>query len=82
MHDDTLADRVAEKVLAKLTGGSSSDEYLDTAELSELIGLAKVTIEQWRARGDGPAYSKVGRRVVYKRSDVDAWLDEHKRGKR
>jgi hypothetical protein len=31
-------------------------------------------------RGDGPPYVKMGRRVVvYRLSDLSAWMDEHER---
>lgn len=35
------------------------------------------TLGQWRYRGLGPPYAKIGRHVVYRREDVDRWLAEH-----
>lgn len=37
-------------------------------------GLAPATMATLRCRGGGPPYFKIGRRVVYARDDLDAWL--------
>ena len=37
------------------------------------------TLETWRVRGGGPHFLKVGRRVVYRRRDLDAWLADRER---
>ncbi|WFE45012.1 helix-turn-helix domain-containing protein [Verrucosispora sp. WMMD1129] len=34
------------------------------------------TLERWRQHGIGPRYSRVGRGVRYRWSDVEKWLDE------
>lgn len=39
------------------------------------IGVAKNTLELWRMQGRGPKFVKVGRRVMYRVSDVEAFLD-------
>lgn len=44
------------------------------------VSLAVSTLAKMRLRGDGPLYSKAGRRaVVYDKRDLDAWLDSRKR---
>ena len=30
-------------------------------------------LAQWRRRGVGPAYHRLGRQVIYHKADVDAW---------
>ena len=43
--------------------------------------IAVLTLADWRTKGIGPAYVKVGRLIRYKISDLDAWLDSRvKRG--
>ncbi len=32
------------------------------------------TLTNWRYRGVGPRYTKIGRKVLYRRADLDAWL--------
>jgi predicted DNA-binding transcriptional regulator AlpA len=46
-----------------------------TAEAAaELLGLAMSTLAKLRLTGNGPVYCKLGRRVVYRREDLEAWL--------
>lgn len=54
--------------------------YLNTAQLGALLGVAGVTLELWRRSGCGPAFSKVGHRVIYDRREVDKWLASNRRG--
>ena len=35
---------------------------------------ANQTMAQWRSEGRGPAYIKIGSRVAYRGSDLNAWL--------
>ncbi|KIN77109.1 helix-turn-helix transcriptional regulator [Sulfitobacter mediterraneus] len=32
-------------------------------------------LAQWRHKGVGPAYYKLGRKVIYRGSDLNIWLD-------
>jgi excisionase family DNA binding protein len=50
-------------------------EYLTLPEASELIRTPAGTLYQWRTKKVGPPSMKVGRRVLYRRSDLEAWLD-------
>jgi excisionase family DNA binding protein len=52
-----------------------SPEYLTLTEASELIRTPTATLYQWRTKKIGPPSIKVGRRVLYKRADLKAWLD-------
>lgn len=45
-------------------------------EVAEYIRKPVRTLEQWRYRGIGPRWTKVGRDVRYRWEDVDRWLDE------
>lgn len=31
-------------------------------------------LAQWRHKGVGPAYYKIGRKVIYRGSDLNSWL--------
>ena len=42
---------------------------------ARLLGLAPSTLAKLRLSGNGPIYCKLGRRVVYRRDDLDAWLE-------
>ncbi len=46
-------------------------------EVAEFLQKPVRTLEQWRYRGVGPRYVKVGGRDVrYRWEDVEAWLSE------
>lgn len=49
-------------------------------ELGAYLGVPETTLSQWRWRGTGPRWSKVGRHVRYRWSDVEEWLDAHQGG--
>ncbi|MBB4667427.1 excisionase family DNA binding protein [Microbacterium marinum] len=54
---------------------ASSRRLLTQTELAEYLQVPVRTIEDWRTRDYGPKFLRVGRRVRYRESDVDAWLD-------
>jgi helix-turn-helix protein len=47
---------------------------LSPDDLSALIGADPRTLAIWRATGKGPDFTKAGRAVYYRRTDIDAWL--------
>lgn len=42
-------------------------------ELATELGIPVKTLAEWRSRGLGPAYVKVGRHVRYRREAIDDW---------
>lgn len=48
----------------------SEVRLLNTKQLAELFGVSVVTLEQWRLKGKGPKFIKVGRCVRYRMADV------------
>lgn len=43
------------------------------------LGVARATLSKWRVSGSGPLFIKPSKRVVlYRRSDLDAWLRGHR----
>jgi len=52
---------------------------LPTPEAAEYLGLSPATLETLRSRGGGAAFVKLGRRVVYRREDLEAWLVRQRR---
>ena len=43
-------------------------------DLARELGLTVWALRAWRKRGYGPPNGKVGRTVVYRRSDVDQFM--------
>ena len=48
----------------------------DERTVAQRNGLNVNTLRTLRSRGGGPRFLKVGRRVLYRFEDVDAWLAE------
>lgn len=46
-------------------------------DVSEQTGVPVETLRYWRKRdkGEGPKSARIGRRVVYRQADVDAWIE-------
>jgi predicted DNA-binding transcriptional regulator AlpA len=51
------------------------NRYLRTPEAGRHLGLSGRTLEKHRTYGTGPRYRKIGGRVVYALSDLEAWAD-------
>ncbi|ACO74719.1 helix-turn-helix domain-containing protein [Laribacter hongkongensis] len=43
-------------------------------QAAEYLGLSENTLAQFASQGGGPVYFRVGRRVMYRQQDLDAWL--------
>jgi len=43
-------------------------------EESQRLGISARTLQQWRIKGDGPPFIKLGSAVRYSPEQVDAWL--------
>lgn len=48
--------------------------YLRTKEAADFLSLSARTLEKHRTYGTGPAYHKLGGRVVYSVEDLAAWV--------
>jgi hypothetical protein len=53
---------------------SDQPRRLTSREAAEFIGVPDNRLRQWRKRGTGPRFSKVGVAVVYRRADLERWL--------
>ncbi len=58
-----------------MTATSSGDEFLTAEQLIERWNgqVTKATLATWRSRNNGPAFVKVGGRVLYRRADVESY---------
>jgi len=55
------------------------NEMNTTEEAASYLRLQKQTLECWRLRGVGPVFVKLGRRVVYRRRDLERFIAERER---
>ena len=51
-------------------------ELLTSAETAEVLRVPVRTLYVWRGAGRGPRSYRVGKHVLYRRADVEAWLEE------
>ncbi len=50
--------------------------FLTQNEAAELLRLSPRTLERHRVAGTGPKFTKLGRRVVYRFSELESWATE------
>lgn len=55
----------------------TSNEYLRTPEAARYVKLSDEYLEAARYRGDGsgPPFVKLERAVIYRKRDLDAWME-------
>lgn len=70
---------ILRRVLAKELDALDLERGLTPREVAELLTVHVVTLQQWRARGEGPRYVKYGASprspIRYRLRDVLAWRD-------
>jgi hypothetical protein len=54
---------------------SAPHRYLDTVQAAEFLAVSPRTLEDWRYRGGGPLFRKIGRMVRYTVRDLIAFAD-------
>ena len=52
------------------------ERLMSVREVAEYIGLPVKSIYGLNSKGTGPRRIRVGRYIRYRRSDVDAWLED------
>jgi prophage regulatory protein len=57
-------------------GSDMDSEFVDSLLLEELTGTKASTWRYWAMLGKGPASFKLGRRRVWRKTDVLAWIAE------
>lgn len=46
-------------------------------EAAEFLSISTATLRAWRSQGRGPAFSRLGRRVVYRSEALERFLFEN-----
>lgn len=54
-------------------------DYLTDTQLADELNVSPRTIARWRSLREGPPLTRLGRRILYRRSAVEAWLAELER---
>jgi excisionase family DNA binding protein len=56
------------------SGSSVRDPLMTVKEAAIYLRLSKSFLDKSRLAGNGPPFSKAGRKVLYRKSLLDAWL--------
>ena len=56
-----------------------NDQLLTITEVAALLRVPVATLRWWGHKGSGPDRFKIGRRIMYRQSDVDKWIDGQRR---
>ena len=51
------------------------DKLLRIGDVSRLTGIPVNTLRHYRAHKTGPRSTRLGRNIVYRESDVEAWVE-------
>jgi DNA-binding transcriptional MerR regulator len=49
-------------------------DFLSRHEAAAELNISERTLDRWRRLGQGPPFTKIGRRLYYRRAGVRAWL--------
>lgn len=49
-------------------------DFLTQDEAAAELKVCQRTLDRWRRLSEGPPITKLGRRILYRRSSVQAWL--------
>jgi excisionase family DNA binding protein len=50
-------------------------ELLTDTETASYLGLADRTLRDWRKQGKGPAFVQMGKKIRYRKTDINEYLD-------
>lgn len=50
-------------------------DYLTLGEAAEVVRLSTSTLCKLRCNGGGPKFIRAGRKILYRRADLVAWLE-------
>jgi predicted DNA-binding transcriptional regulator AlpA len=62
-----------------INASAGATDLMTLVETAAYLRTPVATLRYWRHLGTGPAGFRLGRRVVYRREDVDRWLGECQR---
>ncbi len=73
-----MADRIQHAATAQARRLPTADierGFLETSTAGAFVDLSAGYLRLLRARGEGPPYFRLGRRIVYRREDLIAWVE-------
>jgi Helix-turn-helix domain len=59
---------------AEHAAAQNADDFLTTEEASAVVRYAPTTLNRLRVQGGGPVFYRLGRKILYSRSDLIAFV--------
>ena len=53
----------------------ASDAYISEKEAARFLSVSPRTLQAWRHQCKGPAFTRAGRAIRYRKCDLVKWLD-------
>lgn len=53
------------------------DDLMTSKEVADYLKVSEKTLENWRKRGTGPRFSRLGVLIRYQRVDVEQYLENN-----
>ena len=60
------------------TNSKQPDRLLTADQVAQHLQISRRALYEMRYQGGGPPAIKVGRRLRFRRREVEAWIDEHR----
>jgi excisionase family DNA binding protein len=55
------------------------EHYMTIGEAGTYIRTPVETLRKWRTQGTGPKAARIGKRLLYRRSELDRWVKSRER---
>ena len=68
-----------ERMIEQARTRSEADDKVSIEDLAAELGVAVRTLRRWNNRPDAPERIKRGRRLMYRRTDVQHWFEQRAR---
>ena len=72
--EEQVIRRVVREAVAEAAEAATAPAYLDTQAAARYLGLSTASLEGWRSERRGPPFTKVGRAVRYRRTDLEEFM--------
>ena len=51
-------------------------DLVTTKKVAEILNMSPRTLENWRGKGRGPTYRRIGGRILYSMADIQKFIDQ------
>ncbi len=70
-YDPRTGEEIEEKLIIS--------KVLTTRQVSEMYQIPETTLSKWRSRKIGPRFIKAGRKVLYKQTEIEKFLEDNEK---